>query len=160
MNPETKLELMKHSDSYWTLLPAEIKEVILNYKERQELIEWRESEVSQALCRQIEMHGRLRAIWPGHIECRPMRFEGVHVRTEHGCSFGPTCEHMRIYGHYYSHEVGDGSRAVRRKCFIAFGIERAVENLCSPAGVNYTLPGIIARRALGVTCQAHRASIQ
>ena len=59
---KTKLELMKHTDSYWTLLQTEIKEVILNYKERQELIEWRESEVSKALCKQIEMYGSLRSV--------------------------------------------------------------------------------------------------
>ena len=117
------------------------------YRERQELIDWRESEVSLALCKQIRAHGRLRAIWPGHIQCRPMRFDGAHVRTESGCSFGPTCEHMRIYGYYYFHGVNDGSRAVRRRYLIAFGFERAVENLCSPDEVNYTLPGIIARRA-------------
>ena len=145
MDLKTKLELMKHADSYWTLLPSEIKELILNYRERQELIEWRESEVSRALCRQIEKHARLRAIWPGHIQCRPMRFEGVHVRTESGCSFGPFCDHMRIYGHY--DEIEHDSTPVRRTCFIAFSIERAVENLCTPLGVNYTLPGIIARRA-------------
>ena len=145
MDLETKLELMKHTDSYWTLLPTEIKEVILNYKERQELIEWRESEVSQALCRQIEMHGRLRAIWPGHIQCRPMRFEGVHVRTENGCSFGPYCDHMRIYGYYYGLE--DDSTLVRRKHFIAFSIERAIENLCTINQVMYTLPAFILNRA-------------
>ena len=147
MDLETKLDLMNHTDNYWDLLPFEIQEIILMYRERQTLIEWRESETSRALGKQIRAHGRLRAIWPGHIQCRPMRFEGVHTRTEDGCSFGPTCEHMRIYGHYYSHEVGDGSRAVRRRYFIAFGFERAVENVCSPFGVNYTLPGIIARRA-------------
>ena len=147
MDLETKLDLMNHTDNYWDLLPYEIQEIILMYRERQTLIEWRESETSRALGKQIRAHGRLRAIWPGHIQCRPMRFEGVHTRTEDGCSFGPTCEHMRIYGHYYSHEVGDGSRAVRRRYFIAFGFERAVENVCSPFGVNYTLPGIIARRA-------------
>ena len=43
MNPETKLELMKHTNSYWMLLPEEIKEMILKYKESQELIEWRDS---------------------------------------------------------------------------------------------------------------------
>ena len=146
MKPETKLDLMKHADSYWTLLPDEIKELILNYRERQELIEWRESEVSRALCRQIEKHGRLRAIWPGHIECRPMRFEGAHVRTEGGCSFGPFCDHMRIYG-YYDGIHDDGLTPIRRRAFIAFSMERAVENICSTFGTRYTLPGIIASRA-------------
>ena len=55
MNPEAKLELMKHMDSYWMLLPEEIKELILKYKESQELIEWRESKVSRDLCEQIRL---------------------------------------------------------------------------------------------------------
>ena len=146
MDLKTKLDLMKHTDSYWTLLPDEIKELILNYRDRQELIEWRESEVSRAVCRQIEKHARLRAIWPGHIECRPMRFQGAHLRTENGCNFGPFCDHMRIYGHYDNiHD--DGLNPVRRRAFIAFSMERAVENICSPFGLRYTLPGLVARRA-------------
>ena len=147
MDVKTKLALLKQTDSYWELLPDEIKEVILKHRERQELIDWRESEVSRALCVQIRAHGRLRAIWPGHIQCRPMRFEGVHVRTESGCSFGPACEHMRIYGYYYFNGVNDGSTSKGRRYFIAFGIERAIENLCRPDEINYTPPGIIARRA-------------
>ena len=46
MDVKTKLTLMKHTDSYWTLLPPEVKELILTYKESQERIEWRESEES------------------------------------------------------------------------------------------------------------------
>ena len=59
MNPETKLELMKYRDSYRMLLPEEIKELILKYKESQELIEWHESEMSRALCEQIRAYEEL-----------------------------------------------------------------------------------------------------
>ena len=145
MDLKTKLDLMKHTDSYWTLLPTEIKETILNYKERQELIEWRESEVSKALCKQIEMHRCLRLIWPGHLQCRPMRFERAHIRTENGCSFGPACDYMRIYGYYLGHEH-DGSLE-QRKCFIAFGFQCALENMSWRNPLPYTLPAIILSRA-------------
>lgn len=55
MNNETKLQLLKFTDSYWTLLPEEVREVILLYKESQELIEWCESFSSRALCKQIKI---------------------------------------------------------------------------------------------------------
>ena len=54
MDFETKRELLKWTDSYWDLLPAEMKEIILKYKESQELIDRRESASNRALCRQIE----------------------------------------------------------------------------------------------------------
>ena len=43
MDIETKLKLLDVVESYWDILPPEIKEYILEYKESQELIEWRES---------------------------------------------------------------------------------------------------------------------
>ena len=54
----------------------------MNYEEKQELIEWRESEVSKALCKQIEMYGELPQKWQiGFVQCRPIRFEGSHTLT-------------------------------------------------------------------------------
>ena len=50
-------------ESYWDLLPPEIKEYILEYKESQELIEWRESPASQWMCLQIRDYGDLRRAW-------------------------------------------------------------------------------------------------
>ena len=47
MDIETKLKLLNVVESYWDLLPPEIKDLILKYKESQELIEWRESPASQ-----------------------------------------------------------------------------------------------------------------
>ena len=41
MDVQIKLHLLKYMDRYWTLLPPEIKELILKYRESQELIEWR-----------------------------------------------------------------------------------------------------------------------
>ena len=57
MDIKTKLDLLKYTDSYWMLLPPEIKEMILKYKESQELIEWRESFSSRRVCLQIEAYG-------------------------------------------------------------------------------------------------------
>ena len=88
MDLETKMQLLKLTDSYWTLLPPEIKEIILKYKERQEFIERRESASNRALCKQIKLYGQLRQKWQiGHIQCRPMN-----------CNPGEKCDHLRIYG--------------------------------------------------------------
>ena len=67
MENKTKLTLLKYIDSYWTLLPPEIKEIILKYKESKELIEWRESFSSL----QIEVYGQLRREWfIGPVQCK------------------------------------------------------------------------------------------
>ena len=54
MDFKKKLKLSNVVESYWDMLPLEIKEMILKYKESQELIEWCESFVSRKLCLHIE----------------------------------------------------------------------------------------------------------
>ena len=109
MNPETKLELMKHTDSYWMLLTEEIKELILKYKESQELIEWRESKTSHILCEKIRAHGRSRQKWfIGPVECR-----------SYGVKSGKVF-YMMIFGHYWD------SDGVRRKVFLDFSFMAAM----------------------------------
>ena len=83
MDLKTKLQLLKLMDSYWPILPEEIKELILKYRESQELIERRESVSNRALCKQIRLYGELGQKWQvGHIQCRPMGFEGSHTLIE------------------------------------------------------------------------------
>ena len=60
MKLETKRELLKRTDSYWDVLPSEMKDLILEYKESQEFIDRRESASNRALCRQIRMYEQLR----------------------------------------------------------------------------------------------------
>ena len=59
MDLKTKMQSLKLTDSYWTLLPPEIKEIILKYKESQEFIERRERVSNRALCKQIRLYGQL-----------------------------------------------------------------------------------------------------
>ena len=90
MDLETKMELLKWTNSYWDMLPPELKEIIFEYKESQELIEWRESALSRALCKQIGLYEKLRQKWQvGHIQCKPMK-----------CNCSAICECMRVYGWY------------------------------------------------------------
>lgn len=124
MNLDTKLHLMKYTDSYWTLLPDEVKDIILKYKDSQELIEWRESAQSRTLCHQLRLYGVLRERWQiGFIQCRPIPFKGSHFRLDDGtCSYGLECNHMRVYGVYLNTQ-GD-----KQKCLLAFSLERAIDN--------------------------------
>ena len=55
MDLETKLQLLKLTDSYWSIFLEEIKELILKYRESQDLIERCESASNRALCKQIRM---------------------------------------------------------------------------------------------------------
>ena len=94
MDNEMKMMLLKHVDSYWDMLPSEIKEMILKYKESQELIEWRESFCSRNMCRQIKTYGQSRQEWfIGPVQCKPLR--------PIGCRCRPRCSYMLIYGHYW-----------------------------------------------------------
>ena len=100
------------TDSYWTLLPPEIREIILKYKESQELIDRRESASNHALCKQIRLYGQLRQNWQvGHVQCRPKQ-----------CNPYVKCECMRIYGFYIN------LRGMIQKCFLGLTIEQALAN--------------------------------
>ena len=112
MELETKMELLKLTDSYWDMLPAEIREIILEYRESQELIDRRESALNRALCKQIGLYGRLRQKWQvGHVQCRPKR-----------CNPYVKCECMWIYGFYID------LRGMIHKCFLGLTFEQALAN--------------------------------
>ena len=92
MHLRTKLELLKHVDSYWLILPYEIRALIVKYKESQELIEWREREISRALCQQIILYRKVWHGWfVGSIKC-----ECVRARV-----WGQPVIEMRVFGYYH-----------------------------------------------------------
>ena len=92
MDLETKRDLLKWTDSYWDMLPTEMKDLILEYRESQELIDRRESASNRALCRQIRMYELLRQRWQvGHVQCKP-----IHRKIGAECN----CECMRVHGWY------------------------------------------------------------
>ena len=110
MDLEIKMQLLKLTDSYWTLLPPEVKEIILKYKESQELIERRESASNRALCKPIRLYEQLRQKWQiGDIQCQPKDFVP-----------GEKCECMRVYGFYRD------LRSEIQKSFLGVSIEHAV----------------------------------
>ena len=112
---KTKLELMKHTDSYWMILPHEIRELILKYKESQELIEWRESDASCALCQQIVLYRQLQLKWfIGPIQCQCIR-----ARV-----WGRDVIEMHVYGHYWD------MNGVKKNCFLGYDLELAIDQCC------------------------------
>ena len=124
MDVKTKLMLLNHTDSYWTLLPVIVKELILLFKTSQELIEWRESVMSLELCKQIVKYGELREKWTlGFIQCLPLRRCACTTKDSDKC--------MRIYGFYWD------QMCVKRKCFLAFDLDMAIAN-CNYRKVLYT----------------------
>ena len=118
MTPETFI----HTDSYWTLLPVIVKEKILEYKNSQELIEWRESEWNCALREQIRKYAELREKWAiGFIQCLPVtRRCRYRPWISDEDERGGKC--MRIYGFYWD------TMCVKRKCFLAFNLDLAIAN--------------------------------
>ena len=95
MNLEKKMELLNIVESYWDLLPPEIQQLILRYKESQELIEWRESHRSRKMCWEIMGHGQLRHKWfIGPIRCQP--------RVPKRCDCRPRCFFMNIFSYYWT----------------------------------------------------------
>ena len=125
MDVKTKLTLMKHTDTYWTLLPPEVKELILTYKENQERIEWRESDVSRALCQQVLLHRQLQCHWykgPIRCQCVRMKDEGVIE--------------MRVYAYYWD------LRGEMKNIFMGYDLQGAIDysKTASKSVTCYRLP--------------------
>ena len=111
MKLETKRELLKWTDSYWYVLPKEMRDLILEYRESQEFIDRRESVSNRALCRQIRMYGLLRQKWQiGHIQCRVLR-----------CNRDVRCDCMRVYGWYRT------LRGEIQKRYLGISLEHAMD---------------------------------
>ena len=95
MDLEKKMELLNIVESYWDLLPPEIQQLILKYRESQKLIEWRESYRSRRMCWEIQGHAQLRLRWfIGPIRCKP----GLPKK----CKCQPRCFFMEIFGEYWT----------------------------------------------------------
>ena len=122
MDLETKRGLLKWTDCYWDLLPMEMKDLILEYKESQEFIDKRESQLNRALCRQIRMYEQLRQRWQiGHVQCQPINRD-IGVKCDSDC--------MQMYGWYRD------LRGRIHKTYLGIGFRRAMTN-CDIRRVQY-----------------------
>ena len=89
------MELLNIAESYWDLLPPEIQQLILKYRDSQRLIEWRERYLSRKMCWEIVGHGQLRRKWfIGPIRCQP--------RVPKRCDCRPRCFFTDIFGCYWN----------------------------------------------------------
>ena len=116
MDVKTKLMLLNHTDSYWTLL-FEVKELILQYRDSQALIEHRESVVSRKLRKQIRLYAELQRKWfIGPIRCKTVctRVCGPLRCRSHGIVCRHECVSMRVYGHYWD------LHGEKKNCFFRF----------------------------------------
>ena len=126
MDLETKRDLLKWTDSYWDMLPTEMKDLILEYKESQEFIDRRESASNRALCRQIRMYELLRQRWQiGHVQCKPIH-RNLGVKCECACN----CECMRVFGWYLD------LRGMIHKTYLGMSLQHAMTN-CDIRRVNF-----------------------
>ena len=79
------------------------------YRESQELIEWRERQVSRELCRQIRAYEKLRQKWfIGPIRCRCFRTRLCGI------------VYMRVYGHFWD------LNGVKKSVFLQNGLIAAM----------------------------------
>ena len=112
MHLQTKLHLLKHVDSYWLILPPEIRDLIVKYKESQELIEWRESEASRAMCREVILY---RKVWHGWF-VGPIQCQCVRARV-----WGQPVIEMHVFGYY--HNLNGESKRI----FLGYTLEQALQ---------------------------------
>ena len=70
MSVRKKMKSTHSFESYWDMLPPEIKEMILQYKESQEAIDEERKERMREVCDEIVMYKELKDKWAlGHIRC-------------------------------------------------------------------------------------------
>ena len=70
MNVRKKMELSLSFESYWDMLPPEMKMIIVELKEGQEAIDEERKMMMRDLCYEIKKYGELKRKWEiGHIKC-------------------------------------------------------------------------------------------
>ena len=115
MSVRKKRKLTRTFESYWDMLPPEIKEIILQYKESQEAIDEENKKRMKDLCREVKEYGEVKRRWGlGHIKC-----SGAHGQVCHICDR----YHVRVVG-YYEDEEG-----VRKEKFLGYNLEMALKRV-------------------------------
>ena len=118
MNVRKKMKLYHIFESYWNMLPFEIKEIVWEYKEGQEAIDEKQKKrmkkLMKDLCDEIKKYGRLKRKWGiGHIKC--IVGKGI-------CRFC-TWHHLKLMGCY---EDEEGEREER---FLGYNYRMALDRV-------------------------------
>ena len=118
MNLRKKMKLSHAFESYWDMLPPELHELIMAYKEGQEAIDEEQKKrmkrLMKDLCDEIEKYGRLKQKWGvGHIECIVGKGICRHCQWHH----------LQLMGCY---EDGEG---VQKKKFLGYNYKMALDRV-------------------------------
>ena len=112
MDVETKMKLLHVTDSYWDLLPSEVRKLILLMKRTQEQIDEEKKRVMEKLGKEIVMYKKLKDKWAlGHVKCVVKK--QVFFSTS-----------IVIMGCYFDREDG-----VKRERFLGFDFKGAMQRL-------------------------------
>ena len=105
MDVQRKLLLLESYESYWLMLPSEIREYILVFKISQDVIEMRKKERKAMICEEIVERHQLKEAWGlGPIRCQVLKCKHC---TENALGKIPPqfkfCNHIlhfKLYGVY------------------------------------------------------------
>ena len=97
MDVKRKLSLLNTYESYWLMLPSEIKEYIVVLKIRQDMIELRKRQQRRKLCEELMDYHKLTIAWGlGFISCK-FYYSDCNV-NDMRCGWK---YHSKIFGMYY-----------------------------------------------------------
>ena len=109
------MKLTHSFESYWDMLPPEIKEIILQYKESQEAIDKERKKRMEELCREVKKYGELKINWGiGHVKCIKPHGEVCHICDRY---------HVKIMGCYVDEE------GVRKERFLGYNLKMALDRV-------------------------------
>ena len=105
MDLKRKIMLLKLYESYWLMLPSEIREYILVFKISQDVIEMRKKEQTVMLCKEIVKRHQLKEAWGlGPVRCRILKCkhctEGVLGKIPPHFKFCHYILHFKFCGVY------------------------------------------------------------
>ena len=127
MDVKKKLELSYVMESYWDMLPNEIKEYIVHLKIEQQKIDEDKKEKMQSLCEEIKLYGELKAKWRlGHIKCRLdhecKKYE-MYDHVKYGLVKCNKDSHLEIVGQY----VNESN--VKCEMYLGHGFQQALSRV-------------------------------
>ena len=105
MDLKRKIMLLKLYESYWLMLPLEIREYVMIFKISQDVIEQRKKEQKAMICEEIVQRHKLKEAWGlGPIRCQVLKCkectEGVLGKIPPQFKFCHYMLHFKLYGVY------------------------------------------------------------
>ena len=109
------MKLTHTFESYWNMLPPEMKVLILEYKESQEAIDEERKERMEDLCREVKKYGELKRRWGiGHVKCIKPHGEVCYICDRY---------HVKVVGYYEDQE------GVQKERFLGYNFKMALDRV-------------------------------